>query len=108
MFGKPMDGSENVLAFVSKLPQILDGEDLRNLIRAILYAHVSSKPIIWGIGGHVIKVGLGPLIVDLMKHGLVTGIVMNGAAAIDDFEVAYRGETSEEVEGELVSGRFGM
>ena len=108
MFGKPMDGSENMLAFVSKLPQILGGENLRNLIRAVLYAHVSTKPIIWGIGGHVIKVGLGPVIVDLMRHGFVTGIVMNGAAAIHDFEVAYRGATSEEVEAQIDSGRFGM
>ena len=78
------------------------------LIRAILYAHSSGKPIIWGFGGHVIKVGLGPVINDLMEAGFVTGIAMNGSAAIHDFEVALRGTTSEEVEEQLGEGRFGM
>lgn len=108
MFGKPMDGSENMLGFISKLPHILAADSLRALIRAILYARASHKPIIWGLGGHVIKVGLGPLIADLMDHGLLTGIAMNGSAAIHDFEIAYRGATSEEVEEQIDSGRFGM
>jgi len=108
MFGKPMDGSENVLGFISKLPHILAGENLRTLIRALLYARTTGKPIIWGLGGHVIKVGLGPVIVDLIQAGFVTGIAMNGAAAIHDFEVAFRGATSEEVEEQLTDGRFGM
>ena len=87
MFGKPMDGSENVLALISKLPHILAGDSLRTLIRAILYARSLEKPIVWGLGGHVIKVGLGPVINDLIRSGFVTGIAMNGAAAIHDFEV---------------------
>ena len=108
MFGKPMDGAENVLGFISKLPRILAGEQLRTLIRAMLYAHSTGKPIIWGIGGHVIKVGLGPVLVDLMQAGFVHGFAMNGSAAIHDFEVALRGATSEEVEEQLTEGRFGM
>ena len=108
MLGKPMDGSENVLGFISKLPHILAGNDLRALIRAILYARSSNKPIIWGLGGHVIKVGLGPVINDLMHAGLITGIAMNGSAAIHDFEVALAGATSEEVEEQIRGGRFGM
>jgi hypothetical protein len=108
MFGKPMDGSENVLGFISKLPQILAGESLRTLIRAILYARSSGKPIIWGFGGHVIKVGLGPIVSDLMQAGFVTGIAMNGSAAIHDFEIAIAGATSEEVEEQLSGGQFGM
>lgn len=108
MFGKPMDGSENVLGFITKLPHILAGNSLRNLIRAILYARASGKPIIWGLGGHVIKVGLGPVINDLMQAGFVTGVAMGGAAAIHDFEVAFRGTTSEEVEEQIGEGRFGM
>jgi hypothetical protein len=108
MFGKAMDGSEHILGLISKLPHILAGESLRNLIRAILYARTSNKPIIWGIGGHVIKVGLGPVINDLMQSGFVTGIAMNGSAAIHDFEVALRGTTSEEVEEQIGQGRFGM
>jgi hypothetical protein len=108
MFGKPMDGAENVLGFITKLPHILAGESLRKLIRALLYARSSGKPIIWGLGGHVIKVGLGPVINDLMKAGFITGIAMNGSAAIHDFEVALRGTTSEEVEEQIGEGRFGM
>src|SRR5215472_2829361 len=108
MFGKSLDGSENVLGFISKLPRILAGESLRKLIRAILYARSSGKPILWGFGGHVIKVGLGPIMNDLMQSGFVSGIAMNGSAAIHDFEVALRGTTSEEVEEQLGEGRFGM
>jgi len=108
MFGKAMEGSENILAFVSKLPHILAGDSLRLLIRAILYARSTSKPILWGLGGHVVKVGLGPVINDLMQAGFVTGIAMNGSAAIHDFEVALRGTTSEEVEEQILDGRFGM
>ena len=108
MFGKPLDGSENVLGFISKLPHILAGDSLRTLIRAMLYARSSHKPIIWGLGGHVIKVGLGPVINDLMQSGLVSGIAMNGSAAIHDFEIALSGATSEEVEEQISGGRFGM
>ena len=93
MFGKPMEGSENVLGFISKLPHILAADRLRALIRAILYARLSNKPVIWGLGGHVIKVGLAPIINDLMLNGFVTGVVMNGSAAIHDFEIAFRGAT---------------
>jgi hypothetical protein len=108
MFGKAMDGSENIPGFISKLPHILAGESLRKLIRAVLYARSSGKPIIWGFGGHVIKVGLGPVFNDLMQAGFVSAIAMNGSAAIHDFEVALRGTTSEEVEEQIGEGRFGM
>ena len=108
MFGKAMDGSENVLGFISKLPHILAGESLRNLVRAILYARTSNRAIIWALGGHVLKVGLGPVINDLMHAGFVTGIAMNGSAAIHDFEIALCGSTSEDVEEQIGGGRFGM
>ena len=108
MFGKALDGSENILGFISKLPHILAGESFRNLIRALLYARSSGKGIIWGLGGHVVKVGLGPVIGDLVQSGFVTGVAMNGSAAIHDFEVALRGTTSEDVEEQLGEGRFGM
>ena len=108
MFGQPMEGSENTLEMISKLPRILAGESLRRLINAIVQARTGGKPILWGLGGHVVKVGLGPVIVDLMQSGFVTGIAMNGSAAIHDFEVAFRGTTSEVVEEQLGDGRFGM
>ena len=108
MFAKAADGSDNILGFISKLPRILAGDGLRNLIRAINYAKASNKPIVWGFGGHVIKVGLGPIINDLMEHGFVTAVAMNGSAAIHDFEVAMGGATSEEVGDVLGTGKFGM
>src|SRR5688572_27494535 len=108
MFGKPLDGSENVLGFIAKLPRILAGDSLRNLVRAINNARASNKAIIWGMGGHVVKVGLGPVINDLMAHGFVTAVAMNGSSAIHDFEVAMGGATSEEVGDVLGSGKFGM
>jgi hypothetical protein len=108
MFGKALDGSDNVLGFISKLPRILAGEGLRNLVRAVNYARASNKAIVWGMGGHVIKVGLGPVINDLMQHGFVTAVAMNGSSAIHDFEVAMGGATSEEVGDVLGSGKFGM
>jgi hypothetical protein len=108
MFGKPLDGSENIPGFISKLPNILAGQSLRTLIRSILFARTSGKPILWGLGGHVIKVGLSPVLIDLMKSGYVTGIAMNGSAAIHDFEIALNGATSEEVEEQLGAGLFGM
>jgi hypothetical protein len=108
MFGKALDGSENILGFISKLPHILAGDSLRKLIRAILYARSSEKPVMWGIGGHVIKVGLAPVLTDLINSGFITAIAMNGSAAIHDFEVALGGATSEEVAEQLGSGSFGM
>jgi hypothetical protein len=108
MFGKAMEGSENMLAFISKLPHILAGDNLRSLIRAILYARSSNKAVIWALGGHVFKVGLGPVINDLMQAGFVSGIAMNGSAAIHDFEIALCGSTSEDVEEQIGGGRFGM
>jgi hypothetical protein len=108
MFGKPLDGSDTIPAFITKLPRILAAEGLRTLIRAILYARATNKPIIWGMGGHVIKVGLGPVINDLMENGFVTAIAMNGSGAIHDFEIALCGSTSEEVADVLGSGKFGM
>jgi len=108
MFGKPLNGSDSIPAFIAKLPKILAAEDLRTLIRALLYARATGKPIVWGMGGHVIKVGLGPVINDLIDNGFVTAIALNGSAAIHDFEVALAGSTSEEVSAGLGSGKFGM
>jgi hypothetical protein len=77
-------------------------------LSAIHYARKKRAAILWGIGGHVIKVGLGPILIDLMKRGFVSGIAMNGAALIHDFEIALAGNTSEDVEAGLGAGAFGM
>ena len=108
LFAKPSSADDSVRDFIEKLPGILGAERLRNLIAAIRSARTSEKAVIWGMGGHVIKCGLGPTMVELMRDGFVSGIAMNGAAAIHDFEIAFEGSTSEEVENELGSGRFGM
>jgi hypothetical protein len=71
-------------------------------------ARKRRKAILWGVGGHVIKVGLGPVLIDLMKRGFVSGIAMNGAALIHDFEIALAGNTSEDVEAGIGEGQFGM
>jgi hypothetical protein len=107
-FAKPMAGNASVTKFLESLPNILAAEDLRHLAGAMHTARKQRKAILWGIGGHVIKVGLGPVLIDLMKRGFVSGIAMNGAALIHDFEIALAGNTSEDVEAGLGEGQFGM
>ena len=108
LFGKPARKTDTVGDFIEKLPKILAASGLRRLIKAITVARLSRRSLIWGIGGHVVKCGLGPVLIDMIRDGFVTGIAMNGAAVIHDFEVALHGSTSEEVENEIGSGRFGM
>jgi hypothetical protein len=98
----------SLVKFLDALPKVLAAQDLRELLRAIHKAKKQTRAILWGIGGHVIKVGLGPLLIDLMRKGFVSGIAMNGAAMIHDFEVAMVGNTSEDVEAGLGAGEFGM
>ena len=105
---KPIAPSAGFRSFYDSLPDILKAKDLRELARTTARVHEQGKSIVWGIGGHVIKVGLAPLLNDLMKRGLVTSILMNGAAAIHDFEIALMGRTSEEVGPGVADGTFGM
>jgi len=107
-FAKPLAANSALTKFLDSLPNILAAEDLRNLLSAIHAARKQGRAILWGIGGHVIKVGLGPVLIDLMKRGFVSGMAMNGAALIHDFEIALAGNTSEDVEAGLGEGRFGM
>ncbi len=94
--------------FSSRLPNILAVTTLRAVTQAIVKAHRRHRPIILGIGAHVIKVGLSPIITDLMERGIITAVAMNGAGIIHDFELAFMGHTSEEVDAEIDNGRFGM
>ena len=107
-FAKAPAASASLTKFLDSLPNILAAEDLRQLLRAMHTARKQHKPILWGIGGHVIKVGLGPVLIELMKRGFVSGIAMNGAALIHDFEIALAGNTSEDVEAGIGEGQFGM
>jgi len=97
-----------VRAWLDSLPHILAAENLRAVVAAIERARASGKPIIWGIGGHVIKCGLAPILIDLMRRGYLTAVAMNGAAMIHDFEIGLAGATSEDVPAVLGRGKFGM
>jgi hypothetical protein len=106
-FGSPSPNNAGVRGLVDSLPRILAGDSFRGVIEAIERAHASGKPVIWGLGGHVIKTGLAPVLIDLMKRGFATAFALNGAAAIHDFEIALVGCTSEDVEAVLPDGSFG-
>ena len=107
-FARPHVPGESAAAFLEGLPKILGALNLRELATAILKAHSVGKPVLWGLGGHVVKTGLAPVLIDLMDRGLVTGLALNGAAMIHDFEIALVGSTSEDVETQLEQGAFGM
>jgi len=94
--------------FLDSLPGILAGNDVRSVISAVVTAHRQKKTVALGMGAHVIKVGLTPLVVDLMERGIVTAVAMNGAGIIHDLEVALAGETSEDVAASIGDGSFGM
>jgi hypothetical protein len=107
-FAKPPASNASITKFLDSLPNILAVADLRSLLGAMHDARKQRKAILWGIGGHVIKVGLGPVLIDLMRRGFVSGIAMNGATLVHDFEIALAGNTSEDVEAGLGAGQFGM
>jgi len=95
-------------AFVDSLPDVLAAADLKAVIAALLDAQRNDGGIVWGLGAHVIKTGLAPILIDLMERGFVSAIAINGAGLIHDFEVALVGATSEDVDATLGQGRFGM
>jgi len=96
-----------VAGWLDSLPRILAGNSLRAVVDALAEARRRQRAIIWGLGGHVVKCGLAPVLIDLMRRGYVTAFALNGAAAIHDFEIALAGHTSEDVEAVLPDGRFG-
>ncbi|MBI4467136.1 MAG: deoxyhypusine synthase family protein [Acidobacteria bacterium] len=107
-FARPHKRGGRFSEFLGSLPRILAALEFRRLVDALLAARRKKKPILWGLGGHVIKVGLAPVLIDLMERGFVQGIATTGAALIHDFEIALAGRTSEDVEAQLARGRFGM
>lgn len=100
--------SDSLREFFEGLPRILAANEIRTLARAILHAKAAGRAIVWGFGGHLIKVGLAPIVIDLMRRGFVTALATHGAGVIHDFEIALCGNTSEDVERELQRGSFGM
>jgi hypothetical protein len=95
-------------SFLDSLPRILAAADFKAVVAAIRAARENDRGIIWGFGAHVIKTGLGPVVVDLMERGFVSALATNGAGIIHDFELALSGSTSEDVDEALGPGRFGM
>lgn len=105
--GLPVKGG-SVADFLKSLPGILAARDLKAVSSSIIKAHRERKTVAIGMGAHVIKCGLGPLVIDLMERGVVSAVAMNGACVVHDFETAYAGTTSEDVDAELTGGTFGM
>src|SRR3981189_27669 len=107
-FGRPSDPGASVNAFIDSLPGILAAAGFKAVVRAIGGGKALDGGIVWGLGAHVIKTGVGPVMIDLMERGFVSAIATNGAAVIHDFEIALVGATSEDVDESLGAGRFGM
>jgi len=107
-FGSVWKPGEGFGHWVKGLPRILAGDDFRTVITRLTDAVRAKKIVLVAMGAHVIKVGLGPVLLDLMERGIISGIAMNGAGIIHDLEVAMVGATSEDVDQELHLGRFGM
>jgi hypothetical protein len=104
---RPYHEGAGVKGLLDSLPRILAAESLRDVVEAIFTARSSGKPVVWGLGGHVVKCGLVPVLLDLMRRRYATAFALNGAAAIHDFEIAIAGNTSEDVESVLPDGSFG-
>ena len=107
-FAQPPQAGRSFAEFIESLPKILTGEDFRAVVEAIVTAHYNGRPVIVGMGAHVIKCGLSLILIDLMERGIVTTVALNGSGAIHDFEVALVGQTSEDVATGLQDGTFGM
>jgi deoxyhypusine synthase len=106
-FAKPIGESASLRDYLESLPNILAVQTLRELASQIRRARDLRKPVIWGIGGHVIKTGLAPVIIDLINRGYVSAIAANGSVLVHDAEIAMVGSTSEDVDATLGEGIFG-
>jgi len=107
-FSRPCAKGGSFREFFSSLPNILAAKHLKDVADAIVQARKQGRPVMLGMGAHAIKVGLNPVIIDLMERGIITSLALNGAGIIHDFELAFVGQTSEDVDKELLSGAFGM
>ena len=107
-FARPCAKGARFSDFLSSLPNILASRHFKDVAAAIVQARKDNRPVILGMGAHAIKVGLNPVIIDLMERGVITGLALNGAGIIHDFELALVGRTSEDVDKEILTGAFGM
>jgi hypothetical protein len=106
-FAKPLEANSSIDDFLGSLPNILAVQSLKKLTVQIKRARDLNKPIIWGIGGHVIKTGLAPVLIDLLNRGFLTAVAANGSVLVHDAEIAMIGSTSEDVDATLSEGAFG-
>lgn len=106
-FAAPISADDSLKNFLDKLPDILAVQNLREIAGQIRRAKKLNKPIVWGIGGHIVKTGLAPVIIDLMNRGFVSAVVSNGSVLVHDTEIALVGFTSEDVDATLGKGDFG-
>ena len=107
-FGSPYKAGSGVAGLIDSLPDILAAADFKAVVAALRAARDGGHGIIWGLGAHVLKTGLSPIVIDLMERGFVSAVATNGAGVIHDFELALSGSTSEDVDEALGPGRFGM
>jgi hypothetical protein len=107
-FARPVEPDVSVGDFLDSLPRVLAADELRDLADAIALARAQDRRVLFGLGGHVVKVGLGPLLADLVERGAITDLALNGSAGIHDLEIALLGKTSEKVAETITDGRFGM
>jgi hypothetical protein len=107
-FARPYEKGSGIAAWIERLPNILAAADFKAVVSRLQRAKREDGGIIWGFGAHVIKTGLSPVLVDLMRRGFVSALATNGAGLIHDFEIALSGATSEDVDEALGPGRFGM
>jgi hypothetical protein len=107
-FARPFTKGAGFAAWLERLPNVLAAQDLKAVVSRVLRAKREGGGIIWGFGAHVVKTGLSPILIDLMRRGFVSALATNGAGIIHDFEIAVGGATSEDVDETLGVGRFGM
>ena len=107
-FARPPVRGRSFSDFYNSLPDILKAKDLAAIVSAISKAHKLKKSVIFMAGAHVIKCGLNPVLIELIKKKIITCICLNGAGIIHDFEIAFDGRTSEDVGEGLKKGKFGM
>ena len=107
-FARPFNPGSGVTGLVESLPSILAAADFKAVVAALRTARDAGHGIIWGVGAHVLKTGLAPILIDLMERGYICAVATNGAGIIHDFELALSGATSEDVDEALGPGRFGM
>jgi hypothetical protein len=108
LLARPHQRGASLRDFLVGFPDVLAASDFKAVVEAVVSARKRRRPVVLGMGAHPIKVGLSPVIIDLMEQGVITALAANGACIVHDFEIAYAGETSEDVAGALADGSFGM